>query len=1396
MATTPVDLAAVLALEHAPAEFDTQLIDSALPLALFPVRIETRFATTATGGSELWVRVYPDKVHIDSHEPRLTSDELMWGKQFRTATWQAGSDEAARRTAWRQLATRFGAPRAAWVARALTPTNSQDHATAPEFPDVGDPVTTMRTPVARLLPTRWIATAYAGGAIAAVARGNEIPAGLAVGPDVRKALAPESIPDDELAVDDGMKWMIDFGIAQQVGMGLRIPLPGPVVDLLVVTGVRAGDASAELAAQFDAHHYSDGLAFVAAGTPTNNTDAARSGVGALDSEQRQSFDSEWVQRPGAGSAARLAADAFGVSSFEHIGAADDQEEVVARAMMTALWPATWGYYLAQMVGFDGPFTPIARDAVRAHALSYLRPGGPLPAVRCGTQPYGVLPVTALDRWSASPASTDAGYANGIRVLLTSLRDAFWRPAIGTVARVGSTDDADADLIAVLQGAAMTSSWGVRRMMGQHFLQHLRAFLGESLDAVAFWQQLVELGSAAAQQAQLGFTPAIAHAAFESSPAGLQVPLVGSADYLDDVAAAATATLAGSADAMLADTPPGAPLLHVLLRHAFLRQLAEDVARKLDTPDTPFAQLVRDAELNDLLPAPTPTRTWSWQRAQQIDGQTVLDDAAAHPGAELADFLAAVGALAGKDPAGLERHLVSTLDSASHRLDAWTTSLATRRLAELRASSATGLSVGGYAWVENLRPAADRAPAPQTPDEPAPLFVDADDPGFIHAPSLNHAGAAALLRNAHLAHGAAADSAYAVELTSARARAAMHLIDGVRQGQPLGALLGYRFERSLHDAGLDVFIDDFRSMCPLPGADGVRVVVDGLALSQRWQSDGAGVLTALASSGLTATDPRRADLTSTLDSLAAAVDATADAITAESAFQMMRGNVSRAAATVDSVSSGQTPPPDLGFLRTPRTGVAIAHRVATLWQAVDDRNASDSWAISTPRANADPALAAWAANLLGPVSTASIAVSELASDGSVTAVHSIAVASLGMAAIDLVWATGGVEGDPPELVSRVLDLAATASDGPRPGADLRVDTSALAPQLELAVRLHRLLAGARPADGADLQPQHADPQRGLDVPEYLARADAAEQALTAARAALTQADEATLRTAALTAAAFGVPSAVPVPGTPLTVQVSALGKDIDSRMTKLARLPADDATLSDEVRRDRALERFRAIFGANFLALPQFTCAQAADVAASVADAAALLGDDALAAHTWLTQMERVREPLARLTRVAREAEVMHGADRLAPAVAQLPHVAGQRWVGAASADGTSTAQDGCVSLVLVGSPQAFTGPFAGIVIDEWTEVVPNRSETSAIAFRYDPPDLAAPQAILLAVPPVLGEPWSVRSLNHVLIETLEAARLRAVDPTALGAAAHYLPATQLAFNVAGDAVSTDLHSSV
>ena len=71
---------------------------------------------------------------------------------------------------------------------------------------------------------------------------------------------------------------------------------------------------------------------------------------------------------------------------------------------------------------------------------------------------------------------------------------------------------------------------------------------------------------------------------------------------------------------------------------------------------------------------------------------------------------------------------------------------------------------------------------------------------------------------------------------------------------------------------------------------------------------------------------------TPDTLADTVDAVADALTAESVYQLVQGKPERAAARPRCpVASGDTAPPELEVVRTPRPGTAVTHRVLALFQ---------------------------------------------------------------------------------------------------------------------------------------------------------------------------------------------------------------------------------------------------------------------------------------------------------------------------------------------------------------------------------------------------------------------------------------------------------------------------------
>jgi hypothetical protein len=71
---------------------------------------------------------------------------------------------------------------------------------------------------------------------------------------------------------------------------------------------------------------------------------------------------------------------------------------------------------------------------------------------------------------------------------------------------------------------------------------------------------------------------------------------------------------------------------------------------------------------------------------------------------------------------------------------------------------------------------------------------------------------------------------------------------------------------------------------------------------------------------------------------------------------------------------------------------------------------------------------------------------------------------------------------------------------------------------------------------------------------------------------------------------------------------------------------------------------------------------------------------------------------------------------------------------------------------------------AGLVIDDWTETAPADQETTGVAFNFNRPNAVAPQALLVAVAPVLRGHWTWDDLVGSVHEALDLAKLRAVEP--------------------------------
>jgi hypothetical protein len=1338
-----------------------------VPIAFLPVRIETRFGKASDGSSQLWVRVFPDDVHVNSFEPALTSAE----SAART-TFLATPDAAA----WTRLAQQFGPARAAWIA---SPSAGSSGSKASDWTQ---PATTA------LLPDRFIVCAYDDEGNVMRVAGAEIADGLTLGP---------SPGGGDPATDPGLRWMRDFDHAVSAGLGIRIPLTpvlagngfARILVLGVKTRVDPTTSATRFGATLDAHHYTDGIELLPIGTPTNNSDGVKSGYNSSDPAYATSFAVErglpmTPSADGRGDGDRLAR-ALGIDAvhFAHIGGAGGRHDDAPAAMNTVLWPATWEYYLENLVNGAVPDPAITIPAARAFFLAWVRARGPWPTLRVGRQPYGILPVI----WTGAYQPRDGDVLTArLFALLESLRP-IWRTAASQLPRVGLGSDPDATLASVLGMSPCSTTYVGRSVLGPQFNEYYWLFLARTIDR-AWWTRLGRLGTAGlGTLATTAAATRLGNATYLGSHFDLwstivAAPLTNASltdNYLAIFGAMTLAQLRGAAP-----SGPNVPLLWVLARHAALRQYASSAYGLLGAAVSPVDQL--EPEMIDIVWGVHTAGVWDHLAMAMPSGAgevgTYLDQHKADGPAPFVAFWKALNAMAGLSTTDLDQVLRETLDLHSHRLDAWYTALATQRLDALRQQQGNALTLylGAYGWVDNVRP------------QPAPVSW-----GYIHAPSIAHAASAAVLRSGYLTHRESGSSAAAIELSSARVRLALTLLDGVRSGQALGALIGYQFERALHTHSLDLFIQAFRKVAPMEGVTGDHTV-DGLLLLQRRHRIPWGLgpwppsvdnphLVGWPKVG----DPTQVALVAELNRLADTVDAISDLMLAETVHQLVGGNALRAGATVDAIGRGDTPPPVLDITRTPRRGGAITHRLLALLGS----GSPSGWA-TTPRGQAEPRLDALAAGFLGLPTRVAASAQIIGPDESVVATIAMTLSDLGVGPLDVLAMS------PSEVEARLTRLAWSRRPATTPAGSTvtlvltrdptwSTDRLSISEFMTAAASCRALIAGARAATAADFTSPDQTVDPAMDTAELKTRADQAATALDATRtqfAAGTPTD-----VALLSAAQFGVINAIPgIDPSAWPGQAQQARDELDTRSARLKKL--DDGFTRNGAAatalRDHDIARLQIIFGAGFRVVACLTSAFAGTLAPLFSASGALLGTRPLEPITWLTRVARVRAGVARLAEAMLHAEALNSSAPLMPVVAQIPRVPNDLWAGLPLPPGAQPADR--LSLVAVGATSGATG---ALVIDEWLETIPNRVETTGVAFHADDPTATAPQAILLAVKPDTSPEWTLPSVEGTLLDAIEMTHLRAVDPDTLGDVGHFLPALLFAINQGSgvpDTISSDL----
>jgi hypothetical protein len=1365
-------------------------VEATVPAALLPVRLETRLFPGLTKGScEVRIRVFVDDIHIDAHDPNLTNDEVAWATYLQQQV--ATGDDAKASAAWAQTAARFGPHRAAYLARASQAVqDSKMRRTS-----VWD-----RPAQADALPDRWLAIAYDdNGRSLGAALGAPIRRPLPIGPDLLQQTA-----NDGASVAGIPNWQLDFdsdpsSSAVAVGMGLRLTVDAgatwpqssigtvrATIARLVVIGIRSGDATETLTQLLTAHRYTDGLELLRPGTPTNNTQQAPSGHSSDDPGYAHSYELEVGNAahglPPTGPDAKRLASALGVDTETLRATGKPSSNALDEQAMIALtWPATWGRFLAG--GGLVAANPARVEAVRSWAVAWLRPGGPLAAVRIGRQPYGVLPVLNLRRSYGIPPIVDVQVwtdpedhaAADIHRLLTAVFPA-WHDAADWQSK---TDfDALVERRAVSSSAAprfagditgwRKSGWGIDDILGYQLDAQIAGLHGPFglLDALGGMLGLrtpdQHVAEFPLEPAQFALDPWDA-----PSPWRLGVPFVESnvTAYLKE----------------LQQTPHGAtpPVLG-----SALDAVAAASWQATAAPGGPIPEFHPRGCLG---------------AAEGVE--PAAPDAAT-------EFAAALAHLASRDDADFQRLLGGALDIASHRLDAWATALATRRLGQLRAKRPDGIVIGAYGWAENLTTGKPLEPAGLA-DEPDALH-DPANRGYLTAPSVQQAVTAAVLRSGHLTHnlssgaGSAAELApFAIDLSSRRARAAAWLLEGLRNDQPLAALLGYRFERGLQSAGAGQLIEAARRIAladPAVDPDSPMAKPDELVRATD-VADGVKLLDLflahdpLVSGGEWDSPAAQNAFAELVD----AVDAVGDAGIAQGLHEALTSNAPGATATLAGLADGAVAVPHPTFLDTPRTGVTITHRVLV---AADAATTSPADWPETPRSRAEPTLTKWAAQLLGdrPAATGGMVTLLDAAGTPVGAPAPVTIADLGLGPLDVL----ALAETPSEIdrlaASHVLSTGAGTnavsarldrSSAPALPAGAHGPSRSFADILAIAIPAGRLLSAARAADGRDFLPPGAagGATVGVDLEELEARAQRALADLDVAIEAIAQAlpgepppgsaprpvkapaaaDADMLASALRGAVLLGVPLAAPAAdGAPA---IDVLADQARSAWAELVRRKAAIPSPSDATEA-QALETHAAQIGAVFGGLRVLPVVTSVPVdALTAARDATLLPHDTEPGQlpeAWLVKVSRVQSNISALIDTLAAADAL-GCTRgwLSVAVAHLPDVPGEPvppnpWLGLPFTDARPT--HNAVSLAFAPADIPATSRLAALVVAEWSETIPNASETAAVTYHYDAPGAQAPQSILLAVPARHdAAKWSYDALAQTVNSARDLAHIRTID---------------------------------
>ncbi|MCP4632625.1 MAG: hypothetical protein GY855_06825 [candidate division Zixibacteria bacterium] len=1539
-----------------PRDYITELDDS-IPFFLLPLRLETRFVSTGEN-HELWLRVYPDDIAVHTHEKLLTDEEVnegikYWKELFNIEKTGGDDKEEKKEDAWSNIASIFGPQRSAWIARETKPTNwSSDLSGIPDadqlqFPshDLTKTSAWSRAPRTKVLPDKFVVILYDGDTSTEIV-GPVINDELMLGPEPLEEKDSFKTVDDKLLFGESFNWTSDFDKAVTMGMGFKIKLTSAQAvngfDKILVLGVSLSsdeeDSRLNLEELIDNHHYSSkGFSIVTQGSPTNNTDSVKSDYTSNDQYNNTSYFVETgdpLFSEDQDCDARNLADFLGIEyeSVQYILNADATDYRQAVMMNKALYPGTLGYYIEVLL--KPVFSEENQDKIREFFVNHVTGRGPLPSIRVGNQPYGILLTSDFSKWAWKDKDRrfDYSFLNTIHNVLSHY-NTLWEKLLPDLMYVGKPNVDSSDILMDVLGLQPGSATFYQRTAyssdylknlddfkyGGKYYEDLQKNFTQKNNILSF---LHNFGYDVADESGLLKVPQLLRLIFQHYNIKLDannliddVPLSEEdliqfydeslrKNYLHWLSEASNIDTLEKQD-FGADIKAPNALLYLKIRRALLLQLHKSTVHWFRKQNLVLDHTLETANFYNIKPQGDLTK-YEVMRAKvgtavpnHPKKNMMVSDYLMKFGADeeevafLNEMRDAIKTLAEVPTEKLKRCLTEHLDTLTYRLDAWQSALFRLRLLkqrnifneDTRRERKKGIYMGAYGWLEDIKPAERHRANLKTVHEKLrkpsnlPLYEESQNGGFIHAPSLNHASAAAVLRAGYLNHADKENpELMAVNLSSERIRRALFILQGIRNGQPLEALLGYQFERNLHDIAsdndnlkkLNLYIYNLRAKFPYEQhhvsqqgspSETTEIIPPNSVINGVTFAEYTGTFPYGATGDIiSATTEEVEAIKQEKDRLADTLDAVKDLMLAESTYQMVQGNYDRSGAVLNSMKDTYIPQ-QMEVINTPRSSrFTFTNRITVQYENTDPNLAvNNPWdpIPMTPRAKIEAGLNKWLGNLLGNPANIIFKVAHLDADRNEVGLSTMKVADLSMQPIDLVYIIGnelntGIREKDSEDSTAVSELENRIAFLHRQNNNLENDIiiriEFLKPEITGSKNLGKLLPLLRmlksmitdsrhlhaedftPSsktilaendnpkgyDDADLinryyqcasqfkyYPDELDkisidatvidpdenPQNYTNLKDTFAAMDLTKVDFSTISFTFNIANTIPIMNLLIGISGYGLPDSFPTLSSVITdkeiitllEQTRSVTRKAWQAYSTATGLAAEANTETDiQQKVEKYIKACKSLLGDVFNIMPLFVYNNGIDIKQSNSNRAQLLSfaqselKMIFPADEWLQNVSHVRPKIRRWDYIRTLTETINNSILKIKPI-QLPYRTNDSWLAVEfpkidpiTSEPFNITHD-TLSIIIQGANTAFN-PIAkqsGLLIDDWTELIPTSEEITGIAFNYNQPNACPPQAILLAVTPLEKGYWTWDDLVGILNNTLKRAKLRAVEPKLL-----------------------------